>query len=87
MRRTQNSNRLGILTPPPLAHPESALHAQEHAKKFLHNGGEDDRYQFFLQAANMATRKVPKGAAALPPYRPTSSPSPITFRPPGQLRR
>ena len=35
-----------------------ALLTQEHAKKFLHNGNEEDRYRFFLEAANMATRKV-----------------------------
>ena len=35
-----------------------SLLTQEHAKKFLHNGNEEDRYQFFLQAANMASRKL-----------------------------
>lgn len=35
-----------------------ALLTQEHAKKFLHNGNEEDRYRFFLEAANMATRKT-----------------------------
>ena len=35
-----------------------ALLTQEHAKKFLHNGNEEDRYRFFLDAANMSSRKV-----------------------------
>jgi len=35
-----------------------SLLTQEHAKKFLHNGNEEDRYSFFLQAANMASRKL-----------------------------
>lgn len=34
-----------------------ALLTQEHAKKFLHEGNEQDRYRFFLQAANLETRK------------------------------
>ena len=34
-----------------------ALLTQEHAKKFLHHGNEEDRYKFFLQAANLETRK------------------------------
>ena len=35
-----------------------ALLTQEHAKKFLHYGNEEDRYKFFLQAANMDSRKT-----------------------------
>ena len=35
-----------------------ALLTQEHAKKFLHNGNEEDRYKFFLQAANLESRKA-----------------------------
>jgi len=35
-----------------------ALLTQEHAKKFLHQGNEEDRYRFFLQAANLETRKA-----------------------------
>ena len=34
-----------------------ALLTQEHAKKFLHHGDEGARYQFFLQAANLESRK------------------------------
>lgn len=34
------------------------LLTQEHAKKFLHHGNEEDRYQFFLQAANIDVRKA-----------------------------
>ena len=30
---------------------------QEHAKKFLHSNNDEERYKFFLQAANLATRK------------------------------
>lgn len=33
------------------------LLTQEHAKKFLHHGNEEDRYRFFLQAANMDSRR------------------------------
>jgi hypothetical protein len=33
------------------------LLTQEHAKAFLHKGNEHDRYKFFLQAANLETRK------------------------------
>ena len=34
-----------------------ALLTQEHAKKFLHQGNEADRYRFFLQAANLESRQ------------------------------
>ena len=34
-----------------------ALLTQEHAKKFLHHGDEEARYKFFLQAANLESRK------------------------------
>ena len=34
-----------------------ALLTQEHAKKFLHHGNENDRYKFFLQAANLESRQ------------------------------
>ena len=33
------------------------LLTQEHAKKFLHHGNEEDRYHFFLQAANLQSQK------------------------------
>lgn len=35
-----------------------ALLTQEAAKKFLHNGTEDTRYKFFLEAANLQSRRV-----------------------------
>ena len=38
-----------------------ALLTQEHAKKFLHGGNEEDRYRFFLQAANLESRKSDLG--------------------------
>ena len=34
-----------------------SLLTQEAAKKFLHNGNEEDRYRFFLGAANLGTQK------------------------------
>ena len=34
-----------------------SLLTQEGAKKFLHNGNEEDRYRFFLGAANLGTQK------------------------------
>ena len=35
----------------------SLTNPQEHAKKFLHHGSENDRYKFFLQAANLASQQ------------------------------
>ena len=34
-----------------------SLLTQEAAKKFLHNGNEEDRYRFFLHAANLGSQK------------------------------
>ena len=48
---------LPLTLTPTLTLTRCALLTQEHAKKFLHQGNEEDRYRFFLQAANLETRK------------------------------